>query len=95
MNKDINSIKEAELKMPLNIYLSDTISFLNAAPNMMQAETDALFLDWTEVFFRRDRRALYLYLCAHADELTESRKKIAENLLQREISKEHAVKTEE
>ncbi len=76
----------------LSGYFSHMIDFENKAGNILHNKTFDEFLAWFEELRREDKRALYLYLCEHADELTDKEREYAQEQLKRPVSKKFAIK---
>lgn len=78
----------------VNLLFKETTEFLNMAPNLLHNKTTDGFIAWFEKLKRKNASELYLYLCAHCDELTEEELKIATKSLRKPIKKEYGIKKE-
>lgn len=83
---------QAKYKNPLGAFIVHLIGFDNIAPRLLHNETMREYIVWFEKLERYDKRALYLYLCAHADELTKEEHSYSVNQLKLPISKEYSIK---
>ena len=79
------SYQKADTGNSMNDYFTSLTDFVMLAPHLLQANNPESFEIWLEKLEKIDRRALFLYLRQHKEEIAPEHLNLAQRRFVREI----------